>query len=233
MRTLLIPGLGADPGLFAPQASALGDDLVVVAPSMQSIGGSVQQAARQMADRLDAEGLLDEHYALEGMSVGGSMALEVARVVPRRPQRLMLIASNRTSDTIPLRFGVGRWLGALAPWSVAPQVLSRLARFFAWRDGLDAAGAAWLSEIATRTDVPMLLWGAKAIAGWRFTDADAASLGIPLHQLHDERDWVLPLVRRHTTLRVPGARHLVNWSHAPTVNRWLTLPGEAPTTAPA
>lgn len=224
LRTILLPGLGADRELFTPQQRALGDCLVVVSPQPSSPTDSFTEVAAQVAGKLQSDGLLDEPYVLGGMSFGGSMALEIARRVSRPPERLMLIASNRTSDSIPARFRWARSLGGLAPRSIAPSVLARLARFFAWRDGLDAAGAAWLTEIARRTDVPLLLWGGHAIAGWSFTEADAESLGVPIYQAHGARDWVLPIARRHVSLPLEEGRHLINWTHADLINAWLADP---------
>lgn len=224
IRTILLPGLGADAELFAPQREAFGDALAVVAPRPSSPKDSFVAVATQVADRLQSDGLLDEPYVLGGMSFGGSMALEIARRVSRPPERLMLIASNRTSDSIPARFRWAKSLGGLAPRSIAPPLLARLARFFAWRDGLDPAGAAWLADIARRTDVPLLLWGGQAIAGWRFTDTDAESLGVPIYQAHGSRDWVLPIARRHVSLPLEEGRHLINWTHADLINAWLADP---------
>ncbi|MEN0111926.1 MAG: alpha/beta hydrolase [Planctomycetota bacterium] len=227
MRIVLMPGLGADSGLFDPQREELGDRLSVVVPEAADATGSFSDAADRIATKIDAAGLTAEPYALGGMSFGGSLALEVSRRVARPPERLVLIASNRTSDTIPRRFGLARSLGRLAPRSVAPAVLARLADVFAWREGLEAHDRVWLRGIARRTDVPLLLWGARAIAGWRFTDGDAAALPAPIHQIHGERDWVLPMAERHATVRLPGARHLINRTHAAVVNRWLIDPDDA------
>lgn len=224
LPTVLLPGLGADADLFAPQKAILGNDLVVVSPTLAKPTTTIVEAAAQVAERLEAEGLLEGPYALGGMSFGGSMALEIARLVKRPPERLMLIASNRTSDSIPARFRWARSLGGLAPRSIAPSILARLAGCFAWRDGLDAEGKRWLTEIARRTEVPLLLWGGQAIADWRFSDVDADALGVPIHQVHGSKDWVLPISKSHTTLPIPTGRHLINWSHAELINAWLLDP---------
>lgn len=224
MRTLLLPGLGADAGLFDPQRESLGDRLRVVVPTASDASGGFLDAARRIAERLDADGVTSEPYALGGMSFGGSLALEVARLVGRPPERVMLIASNRTSDTIPQRFRLARSLGALAPRSLAPSVLARAADAFAWREGLDRTGRDWLRGIAKRTDVPLLMWGARAIAEWRFTEADAAAIPAPIHQAHGPGDWVLPIAQRHVTLPLANGRHLINRTHAETINAWLADP---------
>ncbi|MEO1498176.1 MAG: alpha/beta hydrolase [Planctomycetota bacterium] len=222
MRTILIPGLGADAELFAPQKAALGRELTVILPKLDQLQESFTAAAEHLAHLMKHLGMTREPFQLGGMSFGGSMAVEMTRFLDRKPERLMLIAANRTRATLPTRFAIARTLGGLAPKSVAPSTLRRLAGFFAWREKLDADDTERLRGIAERVDYPLLMAGSKSIAGWRFNDDDAEAQGVPIRQIHGRGDWVIPPVRDHVTDWIDDGRHLINWTHAERVNAWLT-----------
>lgn len=222
MRTILIPGLGADAELFAPQKEALGRDLTVCLPQLEPLRKSFTAAAEHLAHRLKHLGMTREPFQLGGMSFGGSMAVEMTRFLDRKPERLLLIAANRTRATLPTRFAIARTLGGFAPRSLAPSILLRTADWFARRERLDAEQTDRLRALAERVDYPLLMAGAKAIGGWRFNDDDIEAQGVPVRQIHGRHDWVIPPVSEHVTDWIEDGRHLINWTHAERVNDWLT-----------
>lgn len=221
MKTILLPGLGADAELFAPQKEALGADLVVCLPRLDKLRESFTAAAQEVAHRLKHLGMTREPFQLGGMSFGGSMAVEMTRFLDRRPERLVLIASNRTRETLPARFAIARGLGRIAPRSASPGVLRWLAGVFAKRERLATEQAERLRGMAARVDYPLLMEGAQAIGGWRFNDEDIAAQGVPVRQIHGRGDWVIPPFKRHVTDWIEDGRHLINWTHADRVNEWL------------
>ncbi|TWT47781.1 alpha/beta fold hydrolase [Botrimarina hoheduenensis] len=224
MRTVLIPGLGADAELFYPQKEALGRELVVCLPQREPLAKSFTAAAEQLAHRMKHLGLTREPYQLGGMSFGGSLAVEMTRFLDRKPQRLMLIAANRTRATLPLRFAVARSLGGFVPRSVVPAFLRGGAGLLARRERLDAEQTQRLRGMSERVNYPLLMAGARAIAGWRFNDDDIEAQGVPVRQIHGRGDGVIPPVKRHVTDWIEEGRHLINWTHAERVNAWLMSP---------
>lgn len=84
---VLLPGMMSDERVFTPQIRAFGPErAIMVAPITQS-------------DRIESivAGLLDqlpERFALLGHSMGGIVAMEVLRRIPRRVTRLCLMSTN-------------------------------------------------------------------------------------------------------------------------------------------
>ncbi|MFK7817564.1 MAG: thioesterase domain-containing protein [Planctomycetaceae bacterium] len=229
-HVFLIPGLGADADLFYPQQEALGDKLTVVSDvegdALWKAKPCMSAAADAFAERILPLLPEDGRYVLGGMSFGGSLAMEIAgRLVENsdcpNPASLVLIASNRTSDTVSLSFRINRVVGSSLPSALVRRGLSLASRLFAKRESLGELDRERLGEMAGRADLQKLMWGAKAIAGWKFGDDDANRLGIPIHQLHGRRDWVIPIADRHVTETLENGRHLITWTHRNEVNTWL------------
>ncbi|MBN8941362.1 MAG: alpha/beta fold hydrolase [Rhizobiales bacterium] len=89
---VLVPGLNCTAALFAPQVQALGR-------RSQAIIADITRDATiaGMADRLLADA--PPQFALGGLSMGGYVALEVARRAPERVTRLALLDTRASPDT--------------------------------------------------------------------------------------------------------------------------------------
>lgn len=227
---ILLPGLGADCDLFYPQQEYFGRRLTVISaaplansyPEPPNMNTAAERITEQLLESLPANG----SYVLGGMSFGGSLALEVARRIVADPaaippSALVLIASNRTSDTISRSFRVNHAIGSKLPTVFIRPGLRAAARLFGWKEGLEQLDRKRLQAMATRTDLAELMWGSTAIANWRFADADANDLGIPIEQIHGRSDWVIPCESKHVTTTLDDGRHLITWTHREAVNRWL------------
>lgn len=89
---LFLPGMMCDARLFAPQiAEFSGDRAVHVAP----IGGF--ETIEEIADAVIFHA--PPRFALAGLSMGGIVALEIFRRVPKRVTRLALLDTNPNSET--------------------------------------------------------------------------------------------------------------------------------------
>ena len=229
-RLILLPGLGADAELFYPQQDHFGDRLTVIDDlgheALWRSRPSMAAAADLIAEHLIQTAACSSGYVLGGMSFGGSLALEVAQRLVNddrsvSPAAVALIASNRTSPSISRSFRVNRALGACLPRPLVRRGLTWAAKGFARREGLDDADRQRLLNMAGRVNVDQLMWGAKAIANWRYTDADAEALGVPIEQLHGRHDWVIPIAPRHVTETIDDGKHLITWTHRYQTNAWL------------
>ena len=94
---LLIHGFGADQGSWRPLLQQLPEGRPVLAVDLPNHGksaprsvASLQDLARQLLDRLDAEGVDAVH--LLGHSLGGGVALALAQLAPQRVRSLTLLA---------------------------------------------------------------------------------------------------------------------------------------------
>ena len=89
---LLIPPILCDARVFEPQITALSQD------------GTVQLAYTKGGERIEeiASQILDnapQRFALAGMGMGGTIALEIFRRAPERVLRIALLATNVQSDS--------------------------------------------------------------------------------------------------------------------------------------
>ncbi|SLN47382.1 Putative aminoacrylate hydrolase RutD [Roseivivax jejudonensis] len=89
---VLVPGLGCDARLFAPQIEVLSRrGPVTVLPSAQ--GERIEEIASQALPHLPAK------FALAGHGFGGMVAMEMLRRAPDRVLRLALISTAPLADT--------------------------------------------------------------------------------------------------------------------------------------
>ncbi|WP_432449681.1 alpha/beta fold hydrolase [Aliiroseovarius marinus] len=89
---VLIPGMMCDARVFEPQINDLSRDhtVIVAAPTR---GETVREMASILLDDLPAR------FALAGLSLGGIVAMEMARRAPDRVNRLALISTTPLPDT--------------------------------------------------------------------------------------------------------------------------------------
>ena len=89
---VLIPGMMCDARVFGPQIDDLSrDHIVVVAPPV--VGDTIRDMAAHMLDNLPPR------FSLAGISMGGIVAMEIARRAPERVMRLALISTSPLPDT--------------------------------------------------------------------------------------------------------------------------------------
>tara|TARA_R110000851_G_scaffold333533_1_gene515241 strand:+ start:74293 stop:75027 length:735 start_codon:yes stop_codon:yes gene_type:complete len=82
---VLLPGLLCDEAVWVHQRAALGDRVDTVVPDYAELG-SIEGMARKVLAEVRAP-----EFSLAGHSMGGRVALEVARLAPERVRRLALL----------------------------------------------------------------------------------------------------------------------------------------------
>lgn len=208
MTTLvLLPGLGCDRRLFAPQQE-LPVELVVPEMPVPGAGESLGDYAARIE-------LPKPPFFLGGVSFGGMVAQAACRVV--RPEGLLLIGTCRRGEEVapylkllgqfrwavpdlavelaPTRWGLewGR-LGNLTP----PQktLLTRM-----WKKNRPA----WIRR-----------WG-EMVLGWKGEGAPPC----PAWSIHGSADGVIPCAPQKPDAVVRGGGHVINVTHAARVNRFI------------
>lgn len=86
---LFLPGLICNARIYAAQAAAFPDSLVV---DSYGLADSLEAMAQIALERADAAG--QERFDLFGHSMGGRVALEVFRLAPERVRRLALVSTG-------------------------------------------------------------------------------------------------------------------------------------------
>lgn len=209
-QLILFPGLGADARLLEPQRQAFPEMIVPpwIPPRRSE---SLSRYAARLAEGLPCR----RPCVLGGVSLGGMVALEVARHV--RPDLVVLIAScrsgravRRTAHTFrhldrfisPRVFHAGQWIAPLAAHGIlglTPQQRRSCVAMFQ-----DAEG-------------PFMHWALGALLRW--TAEPLAD--IPVLHIHGQRDLPIPLANVQADEVIPDGGHLINLTHADAVNAFL------------
>ncbi|MBB6429052.1 alpha/beta fold hydrolase [Algisphaera agarilytica] len=226
---MLLPGLGADGDLFGPQRQAFGDavttpDWIDVKADNESIGRYAERWAESINQQI-ATFRTDRPWFLSGMSMGGMLALELIPHLDRKPAAVFLISSARSSPA-------ATWWAKLAAGTTGPLKPNHVALMvklgaipFGIRDGQDDIGYKLLLKMAKQSDPARLKWAIGATAEWTYP---GPSESLPngdafpaIYQIHGRHDWLIPLREDDCDMVIDRGRHLINLSHATTVNRWL------------
>ena len=204
---ILLPGMGADGRLFAAHASQVSFD-VPEWPSHRE-GESLPAFAERVAARLPSV-----PQVVGGASFGGMVSLELARIVGAKAVVLMGSCREPAQVAPMLRF-----LGHVAP--VVPAACFRVGgwnrRVLASAFGpLNAQQASVLFSMAEASSPSFIKWACRAVLEW-----SPGLVGVPVFQIHGDRDRIIPVHRVQATEVIPGAGHLLNVTHAAEVTAFL------------
>jgi pimeloyl-ACP methyl ester carboxylesterase len=212
-RLVLFTGIGIGPELYAPQRAL---PARVITPGWVDPVDheSLAEYARRMARVIEPDRPGDRLY-LGGVSFGGMIALEAARVL--RPSGVFLIGScfSHRQLSPPVRM-VGRLVPALPPTVIASSL--RLAPLMFRLVGRpNRAQRQILLDVVRHPNIRQIRWGGRAILNWEFADVP----DFPVHSIHGDRDHIVPLSSVRPDVVVRGAGHIVNLTHPHVVNRFL------------
>jgi pimeloyl-ACP methyl ester carboxylesterase len=215
VELILLPGLGADYRLFAPQAAAF-ESLTVPPWIPPDRGESLQQYAARLAESIEFDG----PYVLGGVSLGGMIAYEMAAHLVaqgRGPRGLVLIATCRT------RRGLRGWYRGLAPAAAClpTAALSASKPIAPWAAKLYGRLPAEMRELTVRmfqdADSRFMQWALSAISHWQ----PSAAADVPTLQIHGRRDRVIPIRNVDPNRIVEDGGHLINLTHPQQVNKFI------------
>ncbi len=215
---VLLPGLGADGRVFTRQQDAFGSQVVLPEWIEPERNEALHQYARRWGEQIAPQ--LPETWFLGGVSLGGMLALEMARFIEPKPQAVFLIASARDASAIS---SGARLLGDLTKGVPAP-VLRQLCRLtavpFVKANGGDDDLIRTFIAMTKDDDPVRLKWAMDTAVDWDGPGADESGLP-PVFQIHGRKDWMIRCVPEHCDEVIPDGRHLIHYTHSRTVNRWM------------
>lgn len=209
MRVLLITGFALDRRAFTrldlpPEFETF--DLIPVRP---------RERLRDYAMRMAGEIGLKPGDIIGGVSLGGMLALEMARAVEVRGA--LIIASATHPRHIRKRF---RWLCPLAPFFpdfIIRRVFRLVPTVLARQRMLDPPDQALLADIMGHFPPALLRALPPMIAGWEGCRPPAR-----FRHLHSTGDWLIrPAGDPQTLTLLKGRNHLLTVSHPREVREWL------------
>lgn len=154
-------------------------------------------------------------FILAGLSMGGMMAVEIARQFP--PVCTLLISSIPVAAQLPRYY---RWAGRLQATNLMSpsllKVFKAAARFKLDLTRRPSPAGRLTHEMLQDADNDFLCWSMTAVPDWSNTFTPH-----PLHHIHGTKDRVLPIHFTHPTHVVPKAGHTLVMSHPEAVNTFL------------
>jgi len=208
MKVYFIPGLAADGRVFHRVRLPKGFEPVFLDWLDPREGESLRQYAARMADCIDTS----SPFSILGLSFGGMLASEIARV--HRPEKVILVSSIPQARHLPSYFRMAGKLklDAAVPVGMLKQgIITR--RIFSRNGSEDSA---IIRDIVEKSDARFIRWAMRAILDW-----DGGPPDRHFYQIHGTNDIVLPLRYTRPTHVVRGAGHLMIMDRAEEINRLL------------
>lgn len=193
MTIYLLPGLGADERLFQNL-----DLDGFHATTLKWIDPLQNESIESYAKRLAVK-IAGQELVLIGMSFGGIMSIELAKVVPVK--KIILISSAVSFDELPRLY---RLAGRTKFYKVMTGgLLKRSHQIFNWVMGArDPVRKELLAQILRDTDEKFLRWAVEKIVTWR-----NSTVPDNVVRIHGDNDRVLPF--RRAEYRIKGGSHLM------------------------
>lgn len=209
-RLVFFPGLGADERLFGPQR-CLRASLEVVKWIEPHPRESFAEYGRRIADTICSP----RPFYLVGVSLGGMIALEVARHVD--PLAVILISSCRSCAELPWWSRAGRFIARAVPASLQKWVNVRTPAA-AWALGACTPAQGMLARDMIRdTPATFLKWGLLEALCW----PGPGELRMPVYRVHGARDRTIPCPGTSVDHVIAGGGHLINLTHSDRVNAFI------------
>jgi len=217
MNVYFISGMGADERLFRHIRLPEGFQMHFVKWVTPDEKDTVPSYASRLVEQIDTT----QPFALVGVSLGGIMSVEIAKI--SSPVATIIIGSIPVAAHLPrYYFTLGNSLGLLRvlPGSLFKRA-AKVKRAFTSESSMDKI---LVLQMIDEADSNFLLWAMKAVLKW-----ENKELPQPLWHIHGSRDMVFPikLTRPSHTIRRSG--HMVVMSHSEEVNGILqdifTSPG--------
>jgi pimeloyl-ACP methyl ester carboxylesterase len=208
MKTYFISGIGADYRLFTHIRLPEGFETHYIQWIPPEKNETLPAYARRLTAQIDSS----KPYNLIGFSLGGIMAIEIAKLFP--PACTILISSIPVSSNLPpyYRRAHRLQLQRLA----TPTLMKALASFKHLVTMRSRDNYKLMREVIWDGDDRFIAWAMDAVVEWQ-NDA------IPQHLFHIHGAWdeIFPIKFTKPTHIVPRAGHNLTLSHAPVINSLL------------
>ncbi|WP_437918910.1 alpha/beta hydrolase [Sphingobacterium sp. LRF_L2] len=205
----IISGLGADERAFQKlDFSGLDVHFIKWIPPFSN------ESMSTYATRLKSQ-ILTENPILIGLSFGGMLAVEIAKLIPTK--KVVLIASAKTRYEIPFYYKIAGYLrfNDLVP----PKLLKKANSLTFWLFGASSTeDKDLLAKILFDTDAQFLKWALCAITKW-----DNKTIHTNCIHIHGTQDRILPFHNANANIAVQNAGHLMTLNKATEISEILRL----------
>jgi pimeloyl-ACP methyl ester carboxylesterase len=222
---ILLPGLGADRRFLTRQLADFPDAIIPawIPPEKRE---TLPHYAERMAALVSKQ--LDRPCIVGGVSLGGMVALEMARHlragggggdgrIEHGARAAVLISScTEPSPVHPFlrfcEFALRPVPERVISWSLfaAPIVLGR-------GGTIPREDRRLLARMVREVPLSFIRWGGRAVLEW----SGLRDSGIPIRAIHGSRDWVISPRKVRPDVMVENGPHVLNISHPREVNAFL------------
>lgn len=207
MKAYFISGLGADKKAFQRIKLPTGYEPVYLDWIAPEKNESLTNYARRFSSLIN-----DEPFVLIGLSFGGMLACELARL--RSPAKTIIISSIPTSDELPWYF---KRAGRIGLHKYVPVNLLGAATVLKNMFGtVSKEDKALIYNYAKFADRNLVRWSLHAILSWQQHERLPGVVHV-----HGSRDFMLPVRYTHPDYIVEDGGHLIVFNKAEEVNRIL------------
>jgi pimeloyl-ACP methyl ester carboxylesterase len=214
---ILLPGMGADARMFEDQRRRFPQLTVPAWPALRP-GETLRDFAARLADTVT----ITRDTVLGGASMGGMVALELARLKP--PRAVVLLGSCRSPDAIPRSLLLAERLARPFPlWLLnLLRPFEHLAR--ARLGPLTSPQKQLLHEMSRAHSMAFLAWAGRAILEW----PGVPDPGVPVLHVHGRLDRMILPGKVAADIMLEDAGHLPSMTHPEDVNTAIERAGRLP-----
>lgn len=209
-KLYFISGLGADERIFS-RLTFPGYKVIFLPWIQPNPSETLPSYALRMAQQIPE----NEPFILAGISFGGMLATEIAKV--RKTKQLILFSTAKSHHEIPLFYRIG---GRLGLHRLIPNcLLKRANRFSYYLFGVsEPEDKLLLKTIMSEVDPKFIRWAMGAIVYWKNEQLPENFIHI-----HGTTDRILPYRNISQVIAVNNAGHFMTHTHAGEVNK-LVIP---------
>ena len=203
-----ISGLGADEGAFS-RLKIEGHQLIYLPWLLPQKRESIRDYAQRMG-----EGIKEDNPIIMGLSFGGMMAIEIAKLLP--VAKIILISSIKTTDELP------RWMKRIA-WlnlnKIFPMRSRKILEPFQNRFlGITNNSEEIIMVRNYRKNAPIIYttWAINKVVNWRNDFMHPA-----IFQIHGDNDKMFPIKYLSPSYIVKGGGHFMIMNKAEEVSAYV------------
>lgn len=207
-KVFLIAGMGADTRIYN-NIDLNGHDVTCV----DWIEAHPTDTLATYSQKLIFQYDIKPNSIVVGNSMGGMMAVEIAKFIPL--QKVILISSIRTVDEAPAYF---KFFRRFPVYKIIPDKLMKAGRvFIRLAFGKMTNDDLWLfNDMLVKTSPKFLKWAMYAVLHW-----DNKTIPPNLYQISGDKDAVFPYKLLKAATIVKGGSHIMIFDKAKQINKWL------------
>lgn len=229
---VLLPGMMCDARLFAPQIAAFEGQYEIYVGALNT-ASDISQIARLILDAVPAR-----TFNICGLSMGGIVAMEIARLAPERLLRLALLDTNHLADTAERVDMRNVQIAKIEAGRLHDVVVEEMKpTYLAQQNRSDADLLNLLIDMAMDLGPEIFIAQSQALRDRSSQKETLQQVEVPTLVLCGEEDTLCPLSRHEEMsklvkgsqfLVIPDAGHITTLENPPAVNaalaNWLQSP---------